>query len=48
MSTTEILMLIANRAGAYIFDDIGTGEIVLREADGSDMKLFDDNGFRDC
>jgi hypothetical protein len=44
MSSTEILILLAKRNGAYILDDIGTGEIVLREADGSDMALFDDDG----
>lgn len=44
MRSTEILKLIAKKTGAYIFDDVGTGEIVLREADGSDMKLFDDDG----
>lgn len=44
MSSTEILMLLAKTRGAYILDDIGTGEIVLREADGSDMKLVDDDG----
>jgi hypothetical protein len=44
MSTTEILMLLAKNNGAYIFDDVGTGEIVLREADGSDMVLVDKDG----
>jgi hypothetical protein len=46
MSSTEILMLIANTAGAYILDDIGTGEIVLKEADGTDMKITDADGRR--
>ena len=44
MSTTEILMLLAKKKGAYIFDDVGTSEIVLREADSSDMILVDDDG----
>jgi hypothetical protein len=44
MSTTEILMLLAKKRGAYIFDDIGTGKIVLREIDGLDMKLLDEDG----
>src|SRR5208282_6123709 len=44
MSSTEILTLLAKKTGAYILDDIGTGEIVLREANGSDMKLVDDDG----
>jgi hypothetical protein len=44
MSSTEILMLIAKTAGAYILDDIGTGEIVLKEGDGTDMKLADADG----
>jgi hypothetical protein len=44
MSSTEILMLLAKTHGAYILDDIGTGEIVLKERDGSDAKLFDDDG----
>jgi hypothetical protein len=46
MSSTEILMLIAKTAGAYILDDIGTGEIVLKEADGTDMKITDADGRR--
>jgi hypothetical protein len=44
MTSTEILMLLAKKHGAYVLDEIGTGEIVLREADGSDMQLFDDDG----
>ena len=44
MSSTEILMLLAKTQGAYVFDDIGTNEIVLRIEDGSDMTLVDDVG----
>ncbi len=37
MNATDLLNHLAAEAGRYIFDDIGTGEIVLREASGTDF-----------
>jgi hypothetical protein len=42
MDTTTILNILAANPDAYILDDIGTGDIVLKNADGSDMVLKDD------
>jgi hypothetical protein len=44
MDTTTILKTLAANPSAYILDDIGTGEIVLKNADGSDMVIRDDQG----
>jgi hypothetical protein len=44
MDTTTILKILAANPNAYILDDIGTGEIVLKNADGSDMVIRDDQG----
>jgi hypothetical protein len=44
MDTTTILNILAANPDAYILDDIGTGEMALKNADGTDMELKDDDG----
>ncbi len=44
MNSTEMLRLLVRNAGSYIFDDIGAGEIVLRDVGGADMKILDEDG----
>jgi hypothetical protein len=44
MNTTRILEILAANPDAYIEDDVGSGEITLKNADGSDMSLTDDQG----
>jgi Asp-tRNA(Asn)/Glu-tRNA(Gln) amidotransferase B subunit len=43
MTTTDILELLAKHPDAYIYD-VGTGEIVLKQANGDDMPFADDRG----
>ena len=44
MDTTTILNILAANPDSYILDDVGTGEVCLKKADGSDMVLHDDDG----
>jgi hypothetical protein len=44
MDTTTILNILAANPDDYILDDIGTGEIVLKNADRSDMVIHDETG----
>jgi hypothetical protein len=43
VGSTQILEILAKNPGAYILDDM-SGDIVLKNADGSDMIIHDDDG----
>jgi hypothetical protein len=42
--STQILELLAEDASAYVLDEVGSGEIVVKNADGIDMLVTDDYG----
>jgi hypothetical protein len=44
MGSSQILEILAANPGTYVLDEIGTGEIAVKNADGSDVRVTDDYG----
>ena len=44
MNSTQLLKVLAVDRRSYIFDDVGSGSIVMKTAQGEDMKLYDEEG----
>ena len=44
MTPTEILALLAKHGGSYILDDFSSHEVILKDASGSNMKVYDSDG----
>jgi hypothetical protein len=44
MDSTGLLVLLAKHAGSYILDDFTSHEIILKDASGADMKIYESDG----